>query len=154
MYLFKSKKTVIIRKWLFKKFYIAESVKRILARTIFPGLIFKACVYYFHKMFIFSLNDSPSKTMKNELFSFSRYSIFCISVLPSFSACHPLLRGWSEINLKVHDDINCLNNSWRTHFLWYLEKEKSYDIETLYIDGVSDKEQFYRKIMQKIGSKS
>ena len=39
----------------------------------------------------FSLNDSPSKTMKmvsissKKLFSFSRYSNFCISVFPSFS---------------------------------------------------------------------
>ena len=87
-----------------------------------------------------------------ELFSLSRYSFFCISVLPSFSTCRPLLRGWSKINLKLHEVINCLSKISRTHFVWYLEKEKTYDIETLSIDGVSDEEQ--RKIMQKIGSKS
>ena len=33
-----------------------------------------------------------------------------------------------------------------THFVWYLEKEKGYDIETLFIDGVLNKEHFYGKI--------
>ena len=60
-------------------------------------LMFKACVRYFLSTFYFSLNDSPSKTMKmffissKKLFSFSRYSNFCISVFPSFSSCQPLL---------------------------------------------------------------
>ena len=62
--------------------------------------------------------------------------------------------GWSKINLKVHDVINCLNKNSVTHFVWYLGKEKRYDNETLSIDGVSDKEHFYRKIMQKMCSKS
>ena len=49
----------------------------------------KACVRYFYEIFIFSPNDSPSKTMKNvfiaskKLFSLSRYSNFC-NFLPSF----------------------------------------------------------------------
>ena len=30
--------------------------------------ILKACVRYFHQIFIFSPNDSPSKTMKNALY--------------------------------------------------------------------------------------
>ena len=57
----------------------------------------KACVLYFHQIFIFWPHDSPSKTMKNafisskQLFSFSRYPNFCITVLPPFSACQPLL---------------------------------------------------------------
>ena len=57
----------------------------------------KACVRYFHQIFIFSPYDSPSKTMKNafissiKLFSFSRYSKFRISSLPSFLNCRPLL---------------------------------------------------------------
>ena len=47
--------------------------------------------------FYFSPNDTPSKTMKNVfisskiLFSFLRYSNFCIFVFPSFSPCQPLL---------------------------------------------------------------
>ena len=87
-------------------------------------------------------------------FSFSRYSNFSISVLPSFSSCRPLLWRRSKINLKVHDAIICLNKNSITNFVWYLEKEKRYDTETLSIDGVSNKEHFYRKIMQKMCSKS
>ena len=88
-----------------------------------------------------------------KLFSFSRYSIFCVSVLPFFLRVGHCFRGWSNLNLKVHDVINCLNSS-ITHFVCYLEKEKRYDIETLSIDGASDKERFYRKIIQKMCSKS
>ena len=40
------------------------------------------------------------------------------------------------------------------HFVWYLEKEKSYDIETLSIDRVLNKEHFDRKIIQKMYAKS
>ena len=31
------------------------------------------------------------------------------------------------------------------HFIWYLEKEKRYDIETLFIDRVLNKEHFMEK---------
>ena len=31
-------------------------------------LLFKACVHYFHQIFVFSPNDSPSKTMKNAFY--------------------------------------------------------------------------------------
>ena len=33
-----------------------------------PTENFKACVHYFHQIFIFLTNDSPSKTMKNAYF--------------------------------------------------------------------------------------
>ena len=92
----------------------------------------------------------PSK----KLFSFLRYSIFSISVLSSFSTCGHCFRGWSKINLKVCDGINCPNKNSIAHFVWYFGKEKRYDNETLSIDEVSDKEHFYRKIMQKMCSKS
>ena len=45
-------------------------------------------------------------------------------------------RDWSKINLKVYDIINCLSKKFIRHFVWYLEKEKRYDIETLSIDRV------------------
>ena len=61
--------------------------------------------------------------------------------------------GWSKINLKVHDIINCLNKNSIPHFVWYPEKENRYGIETLSIKGVLDKEHFYRKILLKICSK-
>ena len=89
-----------------------------------------------------------------KLFSFSRYSNFCISVLSFFPPVGHCFRGWLKINLKVYDIVNCLNKNSITHFVWCLEKEKRHDIETLSIDGLSDKERFYRKITQKICSKS
>ena len=40
-----------------------------------------------------------------------------------------------------------------THFVWYLEKEKRYDIETLSIDRVLNKKHFKGKIMKKMCTK-
>ena len=119
----------------------------------------KACVHYFDQIFIFHQMIALQKLWKmlfnlsRKLFSFSRYSVFCISVLPSFFACGHCF-GWSKKNLKVHDVISCLNKLLITDFVWYPEKQKGYDIETLSIDGVSDEEHFCRKIMQKMCSKS
>ena len=73
----------------------------------------------FNQIFIYSPNDSPSKTMKN---------VFYV--------------------------INCLNKNSITHFVWYLEKEKRYDIETLSIDRVSYKEHYYGKIMREMCTNS
>ena len=89
-----------------------------------------------------------------ELFSFSRYSIFVFPSSPLFLPVGHCFRRWSKINLKVYDVINCLNKNLITHFVWYLEKEKRYDIETLSIDRVLNKEHFSWKIMQKICTKS
>ena len=41
----------------------------------------------------------------------------------------------------------CLIKNLVTHFVWYLEKEKRYDIDSLSINGVSNKEKFSEKIM-------
>ena len=110
------------------------------------------CVCYFHQFFIFITNDSLSKTMKNILFHLKSSFRSCdiqFFVFLSFSLFIPVTHcfgGWSKINLKVHDVIiNCLNKNSITHFVWYYEKEKSYDIETLSIDGVSDNEYFISK---------
>ena len=57
----------------------------------------KACVRYFSSSFYFSPNDSLQKLWKmffissNKLFSFLRYSNFCVFVFPSFFPCQPLL---------------------------------------------------------------
>ena len=80
-----------------------------------------------------------------------------ISVGPSSPLFLPVshcFRGWSKINLKVYDIINCLNKNLITHFVWYLEKEKRYDIESLSIDRVINKEHLYGKAMQKMCIKS
>ena len=118
----------------------------------------KACVRYFYQIFIFSPIDSPAKTMKNTS-CFIKKALFVLEII-KFLYFHPSLfffhcfRRWSKINLKVYDTINCLNKNSITHFVWYPEKEKRYGTETLSIHGVSTKEHFYGKIMQKICSKS
>ena len=97
------------------------------------------------KMFLFHLNSSFR----------SRHIL--IFVLPSSSLFLPVshcIRGWSKISLQVYDIINCLNKNLITHFVWYLEKEKRYDIKTLSIDRVLNKENFYGKVMQKMCTKS
>ena len=117
---------------------------------------FKACVRYFLSNFYFSLNDSPSKTMKN-VFIFNQKSPFrsqdiLIFVLPSSPLFLPVshcFRSWSKINFKVYDIINCLNKNLITHFLWYFGKEKRYAIETLSIDRVFSKKYFLEKSCRK-----
>ena len=66
-----------------------------LTTDICPG-IFKACVYYFHQFF-FDQMIALQKLWKmllilsTKFFSFPRFSIFCISILPFFPICRPLL---------------------------------------------------------------
>ena len=110
---------------------------------------FKACICYFLTNCYLSPNYSPSKTMKDDffssikLFSFSRYLNFCISIFPSCPLVSHCFRAWSKIYLKVYDVISCLNKTLILHFIWYLEKEKIYDIETLSIDRVLNKENIF-----------
>ena len=99
--------------------------------------------------FYFSPNDSLSKTMKNVFisskkdFSFLRYLNFVIMSFHLFISVGHCLRGWwSNINLKVYDIINCLNENLITHFVWYLGKEKKvwqWNIETLTLNTLSIK---------------
>ena len=94
----------------------------------------KASVCYYLSKFYFPLNDSPSKTMK--FFFISSKSSFpsrdiLIFVFPSSRLFLPVshsFRDWSKINLKVYNVINCPDKN-LTNFVWYLEKEKRYDIE-------------------------
>ena len=80
--------------------------------------LFKACVCYFYQIFIFSPNDSPSKTMKNA-FYFIKKALFDLQIIKFFYFRPSLLflpvghcfRGWLKINLKVYDTINCLNKN-------------------------------------------
>ena len=113
---------------------------------------------FFHQVIVLQKLWKMIFISSKKLFSFSRYSNFCISVLPFFSNCRPVhcLRGWSKINLKVHDAINCLSKNSITHFVWYLEKERRYYIETLSIGGVSDtvKSIFIEKSCRKCAAKA
>ena len=106
--------------------------------------------------FKFLPNDSPLKAMKNVFVfhlksSFRSWGIqvFVFPSSPCFLPVSHCSRGWSKVNLKVYDIINFLTKNLIIHFVWYLEKEKSYDIETLSIDRVLYKRPFYGNIMQK-----
>ena len=72
---------------------------------------------------------------------------------PLFLPISHCFRAWSKINLKVYDVIICRNKN-LTHFVWYLEKEKRYDIETLSIDRVFNKEHFIEKSPRKCATKA
>ena len=114
----------------------------------------------FYQIFIFHQTIALQKLRKmffissKKLFSFSRYSDFCISIFPLSLPVGQCFRAWSKIHLKVYDIINSLNKNLVTHFVWNLGKENRYDIETLSIDRVLNKEHFPWKIMQKMCTKS
>ena len=124
------------------------------------GATLKLVSAFFYQVFIFHQMIALQKLWKmfflssKKLFSFSRYSNFCIFVFPSFFSVSHCLRGWSKKNLKIHDIINCLNKNLITHFVWYLVKEIRCDIETLSIDGELNNEFFYGKIKEKCASKA
>ena len=94
------------------------------------------------------------------LFLFSRYSDFSICLLlffPFSAILSHCFRGWPKINLidlKVYDVINYVNNNLITHFVWYLEKEKRYEIETLSIDIELIRNIFTKKSCRKCASKA
>ena len=119
----------------------------------------KARVHYFlifHQMIAFR---NYEKCFWFHLKSSSRSQDIQIFVMPSSTLFLPIghcFRGWSKINLKVYDIINCLNKNKNliTHFTWYLEKEMMYDMETLSMDRVLHKEHFHGKMMKKISTKS
>ena len=119
-----------------------------------------ACVRYLLSNLSLAPNDSPSKTMKN-VFSFHLKSYFCpgdvkifvFSSSPLFLTVIHCFRGWSKKNFKVYDVINCLSKDLKTHFVWYLEKEIRCDTQTLSIIRVSNKEQFYGKVIQNVDQK-
>ena len=99
--------------------------------------------------FIFPQNDSPKIILKNvifsskKLFSFSRYSNMCISLVRPFFPVGHCFTVWLKINLKVYVAINRPNKNLIVHFVWYLDKEKSYGIEILSFDRLLNKEHFY-----------
>ena len=78
-------------------------------------------------VFLFRLKSSfLSRDIQKILFL---SSFLFLSVSHCFRVC-------SKINLKVTDVIKWQNENLITHFIWYIEKEKRYDIETLSFDRV------------------
>ena len=131
-------------------------IKSAWIRLVYLFYSLKLVSAIFYQFFYFSPNDSPSKTMKNVfLFHLKRsfrsqdIQAFVFPSPPLFLRVSHRFRGWSKINLKVYDVIHCLTKNLITHFVWYLEKEKRYGIETLSIDRVLNKEHFYGNYLNK-----
>ena len=120
-------------------------------------LLFFIFYYYFYIVFIFYYYYFFFSKKLWKMFFISCEKLFYswniqiflfLSSLLFLSVSH-CFKGWSNINLKVYDVINCLNKNSITHFVWYLGKKKRYDIETLFIDRLLNKERFHEKIIQK-----
>ena len=79
--------------------------------------------------------------------------IFVFPTSPQFFPVSHWLKGWFKINLKAYNVSICLNKNLITHFNWYLEKGKIYDIETFSIERVLRKEHFHGKIMLQLCTK-
>ena len=133
--------------------FVKDSLQRIWSNLVRLNLL----TAIFYQIFISHQMRALQKLWKmlfisfKKLFSFSRYSNFCLYFrLPLFFFLSHCFRGWSKINHKFIDVTNCLNKDLITHFVWHLEKVKRYDIETLSIDGVLNKEHFYWKIMHRM----
>ena len=82
---------------------------------------------FFHQMIVL---QKPWKILisSKKLFLFSRYSDFVFPSSPFFLPAGYCFRGWSKINLKVGDTINCLNNNsintfcltcWEGKLVWH-----------------------------------
>ena len=82
------------------------------------------------------------------------YSNFRFPSSPLFLPVGHCLRRWLKINLKVYDVSNWLNKNLIGDFVWYHQKEKRYDIQTLSTDRVLNKDYFSGKIMQKMYTKA
>ena len=93
------------------------------------AILYQTFIFYqmiaLQKLFLFHLKSS---------FGSWDIQIFVFWPSPLFFPVSHCFRGRSKKNLKVYVIINCLNNNLITHFVWYLEKGKTCDIETLPID--------------------
>ena len=93
------------------------------------AILYQTFIFYqmiaLEKLFLFHLKSS---------FGSWDIQIFVFWPSPLFFPVSHCFRGWPKKNLKIYDVINCLNKNLITHFVWYLEKEITCDIETLSID--------------------
>ena len=93
------------------------------------AILYQTFIFYqmiaLEKLFLFHLKSS---------FGSWDIQIFVFWPSPLFFPVSHCFRGWFKKNLKIYDVINCLNKNLITHFVWYLEKEITCDIETLSID--------------------
>ena len=115
-------------------------------------LILKLVSAIFYELFIFHQTIALQKLWKMFFISSKKLVLetfkFLYFRLPLFFSVSHCFRGWFKINFKVYGIINCLNKNLITHFVWYLGKEKKYDVKTSSIDRVLNKEHFNGKITQ------
>ena len=117
-------------------------------------MTFLLCLWILRKFYFFYLGRFSFLLHLKSSFRSLDVQIF---VFPSSLLFFPVSHcfgDWSKINLKVYDVINCINKNLITHFVCYLEKEKSYDIEILPIGRVLNNEHFYGRIMRKSASET
>ena len=81
-------------------------------------------IYIFHQMIALHKLWKMFFFSSKKLFSFLRYSNFCIFVFFSFFPCHPLLWRLIQEKYKVYDVINCLNKNLITIYLISRERNK------------------------------
>ena len=98
------------------------------------------CLLFFSK-FLFFTKWSPFKNYKRcflfhlkSSFHSRDIHIFVFLSSPLFLPVSHCFRTWSKISLIVYGVINYLYKNLVTHFVWNLEKDKGYDIETLSIN--------------------
>ena len=94
-----------------------------------------AIFYFLTKWYLFKNYEKCFLFHLKALFRSRDIQFFVLRSTPIFLPVGHYFRGWLKINLKVYDIINCLKK-WITHFVWYLEKEKRYDIDTLSIGSI------------------
>ena len=130
------------RSWL-----LAPSQLKLVSPIFYQIFIFHQMIAFknYEKCFLFHLKSS---------FRSPDIQMFVFPSSPLFSPVSHYFGGWSKKNLKVYDNINCLNKKLITHFVRHLEKKIRCDIETLFIDRELNKEHFYENTMQKMCTKS
>ena len=97
--------------------FILIDIAELILDWFFQLYFLKLVSAIFYQIFIYHQMIALQKIWKmffissKKLFSFSRYSSFCIFIFPSFSLSAIALSGWSKKNLEVYDTINCISKN-------------------------------------------
>ena len=125
--------------------FLLKSTMHIFFWSLSLCLLFSSNFCFFTKWWPFKNYEKCILFHLKSSFRFRDIQIFVFPSSPYFVSVSHCFKDYS---------YDCLNKNLITHFLWYLEKEKRYGIETLSFDRVLNKKHFYGKIMQKICTKS